>query len=521
MDFQLISRTSRTLSIEVQNDSCFYNDRPYRIYLDGVLHATTNRNVHTLYGLEPAKRYDVQLKEEGSETTSPVYGLMTKDEPMTLDVRRFGAKGDGETLDTAAIQAAIAACPPYGRVLLPEGVYLSTPLFLKSRMTLELEKGAVLLASTERALYPVLPGTLETNSGEEAYLGSWEGDPQDAFASLLTGIDVEEVVVTGEGILDGQASMDNWWKDAKARRIAWRPRMVFLLNSRWVLVEGLTVRNSPSWNIHPMFSRDLQFINLTIESPKDSPNTDGINPESCEGVLICGVHFSVGDDCIALKSGKMYLGKKLKRPSENIIVRNCRMADGHGAIVIGSEMSGGILNVSATQCVFHRTDRGIRIKTRRGRGREGVIRGIKAENIRMEGVLTPFVINAFYFCDTDGKTEYVWSKEALPVDDGTPAIENIYYKNIVAKDAEVSAGFFYGLPEKKIENIHLEDIRIAFKKDSRTDYPAMMSHIEKSSKGGFFIGNARGVTIRNVTIEGVEGEGFQYQDVENLHEQQE
>lgn len=135
---------------------------------------------------------------------------------------------------------------------------------------------------------------------------------------------------------------------------------------------------------------------------------------------------------------------------------------------------------------FEETDRGIRVKTRRGRGKDGVIDGILAENILMKKVLTPFVINSFYFCDADGKTEYVWSKEKLPVDEGTPTIKNIYYKDIQCIDSEVAAGFFYGLPERKTENIYLENIRVTFSKDSKADYPAMMSFIEKQARAGFF-----------------------------------
>lgn len=514
MDFNIISTTARSLTLERVGTTCFYSDAPYDIHVDGTLAATTDRNVHTVFGLTPGRRHDLQIKDPHTGEASPVYGIKTEEETLTLNVRAFGAKGDGKTLDTGAIQAAIAACPPEGRVLLPQGTYLVTALFLKSRMTLEIAKGATLLGSTDRSLYPILPGIVPRNDGGEFYLGSWEGDPQDAFASMINGIDVEDVRLIGAGTLDGQAGYDNWWADAKVCRTAWRPRMVFLKNVENFLMEGLTVKNSPSWNIHPMFSRDLKFLSLTILSEKDSPNTDGLNPESSKDVLIAGVRFSVGDDCIALKSGKRYLGAKLKAPSEHIVIRNCQMADGHGGIVIGSEMAGGIENVSATQCLFQRTDRGIRIKTRRGRGKDGVVRGIKAENLRMEEVLTPFVINKFYFCDPDGKTEYVWSKEALPVDDGTPRVENIYLRNITAVDAEVSAGFFYGLPEAKIRNLHLEDITVSFKEDAKPDHPAMMSHLEKTAKAGMFLGNIQGLVVRNVRLEGQVGEAFTLEGVE-------
>src|SRR5699024_10394172 len=159
----------------------------------------------------------------------------------------------------------------------------------------------------------------------------------------------------------------------KTKKAAWRPRTVFLINCDNVLIQGLSIKNSPSWTVHPYFSKNLKFIDLKIENPKDSPNTDGLNPESCENVEIIGVDFSVGDDCIAIKSGKLYMGRKRKTPSKNIIIRNCYMHDGHGAVVIGSEMSGGVHEVKVEACIFEKTDRGLRIKTRRGRGEQGRI----------------------------------------------------------------------------------------------------------------------------------------------------
>ncbi len=516
MKFQFASITARTLTIEMVNQSCVYSDHKMEIYLNEEMVAVSNQNVITLSGLEPDQEYEIYLKDSVTKETSDIKVFKTRSEVLSINVRDFGATGAGKVYDTAAIQAAIMACPKGGRVVIPEGVYLTTPLFLKSDMTLEIQKNAVLLGSTVREHYPILPGINFKSKDEEVYLGSWEGDPLDCFVSLITGINVHNVVITGEGVIDGNASFENWWQDAKVKRIAWRPRLIFLRDCSHITIEGITVQNSPSWTIHPLFSDHLKLLNLKVINPKDSPNTDGINPESCSEVLILGVIFSVGDDCIALKSGKLYLGRKLKTPSINIEIRNCHMRFGHGAIVIGSEMAGGIKNISASNCIFEETDRGIRIKTRRGRGVDGIISGIHAENIVMKRVLTPFVINAFYFCDPDGKTEYVWSKEKLPVDEGTPTIRNIYYKNIKCYDSEVAAGFFYGLPERKIENIHLEDVEVTFARNAREDYPAMMSHIEKQSKAGFFIGNARGVTIKNVHILDPKGEPFTFQEVEDL-----
>lgn len=156
-------------------------------------------------------------------------------------------------------------------------------------------------------------------------------------------------------------------------------------------VQGITVRNSPSWNIHPYFSDHLRFFDLKVLNPKDSPNTDGLDPESCQDVEIAGVYFSLGDDCIAVKSGKIYMGSTYKRPSKDISIRRCCMRDGHGSVTIGSEMAGGVKNLTVKDCMFLHTDRGLRIKTRRGRGKDAVVDGIVFEHIRMDHVMTPFL----------------------------------------------------------------------------------------------------------------------------------
>lgn len=517
MKFEIIAVTSRTISIEVMNDQCAYADHEFEIYVNDQIYEVTNRNIVTLFNLEPDKEYEIYLNNTETKQKSSIKIFKTKEEHVSLNVKDFGGKGTGDVYDTAAIQAAIMACPNNGRVVIPSGTYLTTPIFIKSNITLEIQEGAILLGSNIREDYPILPGlTKTTDEKDEFYLGSWEGDPLHCFASLLTGIGVSNVKIIGKGVIDGNASFDSWWRDAKKKKIAWRPRTIFLKDCSNILIEGVTVQNSPSWTIHPLFSKDLKLINLKVINPKDSPNTDGINPESCKNVEIIGVDFSVGDDCIAIKSGKLYLGKRLKTPSEDIIIRNCHMKFGHGGIVIGSEMAGGIKNVYAIKCIFEETDRGIRIKTRRGRGKDGIIDGINAENIIMKKVQNPFIINAFYFCDPDGKTEYVWSKEKLPVDDRTPIIRNIYLKDMICEDCEVAAGFIYGLPERKVENIILENIKVTFSPDAKPGYPAMMSFLDEQVQSGFFIGNAQNVIVKNFKTENVVGESFIISDVENI-----
>lgn len=177
------------------------------------------------------------------------------------------------------------------------------------------------------------------------------------------------------------------------------------------------------------------------------------------------------------------------------------MQFGHGAIVLGSEMSGGVKNLKVERCYFDHTDRGLRIKTRRGRGNTAVIDGVEFNNIYMDNVLTPLVINMFYFCDPDGKTEYVWSKEKLPVDDRTPFLGKFTFNNIKAVNCEVCAGYFYGLPEMPIQQININDSELSFKDDAKADTPAMMSFAEECLRRGLVFKNVKEINLKNVRID--------------------
>ena len=350
-------------------------------------------------------------------------GVTTPQESATIDVRDCGAKGDGKHDDTVSIQAAIMACPKDGRVLVPAGKYLVKSLFLKSGCSIELQEGAQILARHDRDQLAYIPGTLKGTEGlgKDATdlfpLGRWEGESISSYCSLFTGLSVHNVQIYGRGTIDGQTDFadDNWWHNVKdlyrpeeGRDIA-RPRMVFLSECSHVSLAGITVQNSPAWNIHPVLCDHFDALCLKICGPKNSHNTDGCDPESCSFVRILGCEFSVGDDCIAIKSGKLGIDRPLRPATHDMLVAHCLMHDGHGAVVLGSEAAGGIKDLVVRDCDFRRTDRGLRVKTRRGRGNDAVNEGILFENIHMDHVLTPFVVNAFYFCDKDGKTDYAQS----------------------------------------------------------------------------------------------------------------
>ncbi|HHU73063.1 MAG TPA: glycoside hydrolase family 28 protein [Clostridiales bacterium] len=516
MEIKLLLLTARNAVIEIKDGGTFHTKVPYTIWINGSEYSQTNRVISSIYGLKPETNYHVELKNQEGTVTGEI-NFKTKYEFVTLNVKDFGAKGDGIQDDTTFIQAAIMACPKDGRVLLPKGDYLVTSLFLKSNLVMELEKGAQIIAETDRSRYPIYPGLIQGYDEVSEYnLGTWEGNPLPMFTGIITGVGVENVLLYGEGTINGRAAQGDWWENAKIMRGAFRPRLLFLNRCNQITIQGLKFENSPAWNIHPYFSNQLTFLDLNIENPKDSPNTDGIDPESCKDVTIAGVRFSLGDDCIALKSGKIYMGKKYKTPCENITIRQCYMEDGHGAVTVGSEMAGGIKNIHVKECIFHSTDRGLRIKTRRGRGKDAIIDQIVFENIIMEEVMTPFVVNCFYFCDPDGKSEYVQSKEMYPVDDRTPSIKNLVFSNIDCHNSHVAAAYFHGLPEQPIEMIIMENINVTYAKNPKMDVPAMMEDIKPCSKTGVFAANITSLTLKNVSIQGQEGEPYNLHNIEEV-----
>lgn len=514
MKINIISIYNRCAVFEIDNTSCYYCDVPFSVYLDDKLYGKYDKNIFTIFNLKPDTEY--KLTVSYSEEVSDI-SFKTKYERAFLDVRKFGAKGDSKTNCTAFLQASLSSCPENATVYIPKGVYLTGPLFIPSNITLYLDKDAVLLGLTKREDYPILSGII--NEGENEYhLGTWEGNPLDCYASLITAINSTNVVICGEGTIDANAQNADWWQNPKVKKGAWRPRTIFLKGCNNISVVGVTVCNSPSWTVHPCYSDNLDFINISVKNPDNSPNTDGIDPESCENVRILGCKISVGDDCIAIKSGKYYMSVYHEKPSNNLLIKNCLLERGHGAVVIGSEISSGVKNVNVKQCLMDNTDRGLRIKTRRGRGFKSVVNDIVYENVHMTDVYAPFVINMFYFCDPDGKTEYVYSKNPLPVDELTPKVGSLKIKDVICENAHQSAMFFYGLPEQPIQSVEMENVVVSFDKNAKAGKPAMMTGIESMAKKGIFAGNVSSLNLHNVTIEGYEGEKIITEGITNVKE---
>lgn len=509
MQFNLIYKSSVSACFELNNDTIYYAEHPFKVILNGKEIKEENKNVFSIYNLSPNTEYEIK-----TSISNFVLKFTTESESYAYSVKSFGATGDGVTDDTVAVQSAINCCPKNGRVVFEEGEYFLRPITIKSDMTVELKKGAVLKATSNEADYPKIPGEFDDLNGKSVHFASWEGTPMECCQPFITLYSANNVHIVGEGVIDGQGNLGDWWVNPKNRRYG-RPRLFFTHFSENVYLHGITGRNGASWNFHPYFSKNVNFFNTKVEAPADSPNTDGLDPESCDYVNIIGMEFSVGDDAIAIKAGKSYMGMKYAIPANHHTIRNCKMQFAHGGIVLGSEMSGGVQNLKVERCLFVGTDRGLRIKTRRGRGKNAVIDGVVFDKIKMEGVKAPFVMNMFYFCDPDGKTEYVWSKEKLPVDDRTPRLGEFTFKNIECNNSGWCAGYFYGLPEQPISSVTLENVTVTYDKNSEEGRPAMMTNAEVLKNGGFVFRNVDSVSMVNVAIEGYEGEKIILESVKN------
>ena len=498
--FKQLFVSSTTACFEIKNKNPYYSPKNYKVLLNGEVVAKKDTNIFSLFDLEPDTEYTVKISTFKRELK-----FRTLAETAAIDVKSLGAKGDGVSDDTYFVQMAIDSCPAGGRVVVAGGSFLVRPIVLRSDITLEIKKGAELLGDIHEESYPYIPARTYIK-GKEEILASWEGMPFDCHQSFLSAYRQQNIKVVGEGAINGNANNSTWWASPKGRKVA-RPRLVFLNKCRNVVFHGVTCKNSASWNLHPFFSKNLAFYDLRIQNPNTAPNTDGLDPESCDKVDIIGCVFSVGDDCCAIKSGKLYMGKTYKTPANRHTLRNNLFQDGHGAIVLGSEMSGGVTNLSVSQCVFKHTDRGLRIKSRRGRGKDGIIDGVTFENIKMINVITPLVINMYYFCDPDGHTEYVWSRDPnTPVDDGTPYLGKFTFRDIECVDCECMAGYFDGLVEQPIKEVRIENVSFHFKSDALAYKPAMLENVRDFCKEGLYVDNVEHLVLKNVTFDGVVGE---------------
>lgn len=387
-----------------------------------------------------------------------------------------------------------------GKVNITAGTYNVKYLELKDNVEIHLSAGAKIVFSNKFSDFPAISTR-------------YEGQKVKMRHADIYGKNVKNVAITGSGTIDGNGS--NWWKmynKAKegplknADKIPFkysRPYLVTFDNSSKVRITGITLKNSPAWTIHPLESHNVLIQGVTINNPIDSPNTDGIDPESSQNVKIINNTINDGDDCIAIKSGTE--ATKEKSPTKNIIISNNLMKHGHGGVTFGSEMSGGISDVTINNNIFDQTDRGIRMKTRRGRG--GYIKNISVSNITMHKVLTPLAINAMYGHSGSQKDSYL-SDEKQAIDKTTPSIKNISISNITATGVTSVAGFVYGIPESPVNGIRLSNMNIYMKKNAIAEEPEMIDNSKKYADSGFWFKNTKNAQLRNINIYGLKTDVF-------------
>lgn len=396
---------------------------------------------------------------------------------------------------TAAFQQAIADLRTRGggTLIVPAGDYSTGAIRLYDNMTLHIESGAVLRFHQDASAFPLIDLEFEGIAGL-------------AHQPCIYAEHAKNVTITGYGTLDGQGSY--WWTRQRAGQNAHpRPYLVCFNHCEHVTLENVTLTNSPAWTVHPLYCRNVVIRGLNIKNPADSPNTDGIDPDGCQDVRIHDCTIDVGDDCIAIKSGTEDTPNR--QVCERIIISNCHFLHGHGGVVLGSEMSGGIRNVVVSSCVFYETDRGIRLKTRRGRG--GTVEGIQLNNLVMEKVMCPFVFNMYYFCGANGKMKHVWDKAPYPVTDATPCLRDVVISDVRARQCTACAGFFYGLAEMPVEGVKMQNVVVEMV-DGAPGRPAMMDGCPEMQRAGFYLRNAADVDLRGVAVRGVQGDWLDADD---------
>jgi polygalacturonase len=402
--------------------------------------------------------------------------------PEIFDVRQFGAKGDGKTLDTAAIQAALDACGKAGggTVQFAAGAYLSQPITIHTKTTVLLEAGATLLAS------PTQSDFLKSGSDWLAAKSS------DDFIPFISGKNLTNITVTGQGTIDGNGA--NWWglaREFRARNSSGpalpRPDLVVLNHCTNVHLAGVKLLNSPRAHLMLTGCETVVIEGVTVRSPAGASNTEGIGPDDCRNVTITRCTIDTGDDNIAITSGEKVAGREFG--SENITVTDCDFLHGHG-MSIGSTTVGGVHQVVVKNCRFENTENGLRIKS--GRGRGGLVEDISYADITMKNVHPAISIVGYYQYSTNDK--YPKHDPAQPISETTPCFRNVCISNVTATCTQ-DAGLIVGLPESVVSNVVLENVHL-------------------TAETGLTIANAKGIQFKNSTISVKAGPRFSAENAE-------
>ncbi len=388
----------------------------------------------------------------------------------TVSLTSYGAVGDGMTLNTEAFAKAISGLSAKGggHLVVPEGIWLTGPITLLSGVDLHLEENAIIVFSADQDLYPII----NTN---------FEGQDMRRCLSPINALGQKNISITGKGIIDG--SGDKWrevkkqnappkvWKDLiKSGGVLSEKQDVWFPDEGYKAARAtsgnfnkpaVTFQNSPAWNIHPLFSRNIIIKDINVRNPYYATNGDGIDIDACENVILQGATFDVGDDAICIKSGKDEDGRRHGIPCRNLLIDRCTVYHGHGGFVVGSEMSGGVENIKVTRNCYLGTDVGLRFKSTRGRG--GVVRNIWIDDIKMKDIIANAVIfNLFYAgkAATEAKGGTTAEEPVFKADITTPEFCGIHFKDIVCNGA-ASAIFINGLPEKPVRDLTFTDVVIS------------------------------------------------------------
>ena len=473
-------------------------------------------------------------------------GQLTADLPVvlqasfkkdTFNIAKYGAVANGQTLNTEAFRQAIEACAVAGgTVLVPRGLWLTGPIALKSNVNLHLATGALVQFTADRSQYPLLKTT-------------WEGEQAIRSQAPLSGVDLTNIAITGHGTFDGAGDAWRPVKKSKLNESQWqqlvasggvlndkkdywypsaaslkgnllaaagtprksqnpadfedirdylRPNMLSLTRCKQVLLEDFVIQNSPAWTIHPLLCENLTVRRVTAKNPWYGQNTDAIDVESCRNGLIEGCTFDVGDDGLCIKSGRDAEGRKRGVPTENFIIRDCRVYHAHGGFVIGSEMSGGVRNLYVSNCTFMGTDVGLRFKTARGRG--GVVENIFVDGIDMTDIAGEAVLFDMYYAAKDpvpmaGESTAPPVIAAQPRSEGTPQFQGFHIANITCKGATTGI-LVRGLPEMSIKDISIENAVL-------------------ESKKGLVCQEAENIRLKNVTL--LSTDTLPVMEVQNSH----
>ena len=440
----------------------------------------------------------------------------------TFNLAKYGGVADGQTLNTDAFRKAIEACAAGGGiVLVPRGLWLTGPITLKNNVNLHLATGALVQFTADRSQYPLVKTT-------------WEGEDAIRSQAPISGVDLTNIAITGNGTFDGAGDAwrpvkknklnetqwkklvesggvlndkkDYWYPSAasmKGNMLAaagtprkslnpgdfddirdfLRPNMLSLTRCKQILLEGFTIQNSPAWTIHPLLCENITLRNVTAKNPWYGQNTDALDLESCRNGIVEGCTFDVGDDGICIKSGRDEQGRKRGVPTENFIVRNTKVYHAHGGFVIGSEMSGGARNIYVSNCTFMGTDVGLRFKTTRGRG--GVVENIFVDGVDMTDIAGEAVLFDMYYMAKDpvplaGESTAPPVIAAQPLNEGTPQFKGFRIRNITCKGATTGI-LVRGLPEMSIKDISIENAVL-------------------ESKKGLLCQEAQNIRLKNVTL---------------------